>query len=84
MGGGLIFFAILAVIVFIAFLVSAFMAIKNPLLKKVLTSVAQDAVGAKVDIGSVDLKLLGASLTIKDVEVGNKDSVMSSTRRTWS
>ena len=65
-----------AVIVFIAFLVSAFTAIKNPLLKKVLTSVAQDAVGAKVDIGSVDLKLLGASLTIKDVEVGNKDSVM--------
>ncbi len=65
-----------AVIVFIAFLVSAFTAIKNPLLKKILTSVAEDAVGAKVDIGSVDLKVLGASLTIQDVAVGNKDSVM--------
>ena len=65
-----------AVIAFIALLCSTFMAIKNPLLKKVLTSVAQDAVGAKVDIGSVNLKVLGASLTIQDVAVGNKDSVM--------
>lgn len=65
-----------AVIAFMLLLSSAFMAIKNPLLKKVLTRVAQDAVGAKVDIGSVNLKVLGASLTIQDVAVGNKDSVM--------
>lgn len=65
-----------ALIAFIMFIASTFMAIKNPLLKKVLTSVAQDAVGAKVDIGSVNLRVLGASLTIQDVAVGNKDSVM--------
>ncbi len=65
-----------ALIAFIMFIASTFMAIKNPLLKKVLTGVAQDAVGAKVDIGSVNLKVLGASLTIQDVAVGNKDSVM--------
>lgn len=65
-----------ALIAFIMFIASTFMAIKNPLLKKVLTGVAQDAVGAKVDIGSVNLRVLGASLTIQDVAVGNKDSVM--------
>ena len=65
-----------AVIAFIALLVSTFTAIKNPLLKKVMTSAAQGAVGAKVDIGSVNLRILDASLTIKDVAVGNKDSVM--------
>ncbi|MCR5620567.1 MAG: hypothetical protein K6G18_01805 [Treponema sp.] len=65
-----------AVIAFIAFLVTSFTAIKNPLLKRVLTQVAQDAVGAKVDIGSVNLKVLGASLTVTDVAVGNKNSVM--------
>ena len=65
-----------ALVAAIALAVSTVVAIKNPLLKKLLTSVAQDAVGAKVDIGSVNLKILGASLTVKDVAVGNKDAVM--------
>ena len=74
--GRFMFLPFVALVASIAFLVSAFTAIKNPLLKKVLTSVAQDAVGAKVDIGSVNLKILDASLKVKDVAVGNKDSVM--------
>ncbi len=65
-----------AVIGFFALLCMLFTAVKNPLLKKALTYAAEEAVGAKVDIGSVNLKILDAELTIKNVAVGNKKEVM--------
>ncbi len=74
--GRFLFLPFAAVVGFFVLLCAAFTAIKNPLLKKILTAACESAVGAKTDIGYVNLRLLDGSLTIKNVAVGNKDSVM--------
>ena len=49
---------------------------KNPLAKKIIKSTCESVFLAKTDVGSVDLKILDASLTVKNLAVGNKDDVM--------
>ena len=64
---------VLGLICAVVFVVSLF---KNPLLKKALIAGGETVFGAKTEIGSVDLRILDASLTLNKVTVGNKNEVM--------
>src|SRR5574344_250933 len=65
--------AVVGAIVALVVVVNIF---KNPIAKKVIKSGCEAAFGAKTDIGSVDLKIMSASLTINNIAVGNKNEVM--------
>ncbi len=64
---------VFGIIFAIAFVITVF---KNPLLKKALIAGGEAAFGAKTEIGSVDLRILDASLTVNKIAVGNKNAVM--------
>ncbi len=67
---------LIAVVVAIFALVFVVTTFKNPLVKKALIAGGEAAFGAKTEISSVDFKIFGASLTVKGLAVGNKNSVM--------
>jgi uncharacterized protein (TIGR03545 family) len=67
---------LVAVVGAIAALVIVVNMFKNPITKKIIKSGCEAAFGAKTDIGSVDLKIFSASLTVNNLAVGNKNSVM--------
>ena len=67
---------LLALVGAIAALVVVVGIFKNPLAKKAIKAGCEAAFGAKTDVGSVDLKIMSASLTVNNIAVGNKDSVM--------
>jgi len=67
---------LVALVSAIAALVIVICVFKNPLAKKAIKSGCEAAFGAKTDVGSVDLRIMSASLTVHDIAVGNKDSVM--------
>ena len=67
------FAAVIAVFVLLALVISAF---KNPLAKKAIVMGCEAAAGAKTDVGSVRLSILGGTLTVRNIAVGNKNSVM--------
>ena len=67
---------LIALISAIAALVIVVGIFKNPLAKKAIKSGCEAAFGAKTEVGSVDLKIFSASLTVKNLAVGNKNSVM--------
>ncbi|MBO5608670.1 MAG: hypothetical protein J5930_12420 [Treponema sp.] len=56
--------------------VAAVVTFKNPLAKKGLISVFESIFKAKTDIASVDIRILDSSVTIRGLQVGNKNSVM--------
>lgn len=65
-----------AVFISILLAVSFVTAFKNPLVKRGIRSVCEYFFQAKCDIGSVNVKLLSASLTVKNLAIGNKNAVM--------
>ncbi|MCR5762674.1 MAG: TIGR03545 family protein [Treponema sp.] len=74
--GRIMLMPLIAVVCFI-FIVSTVIGLfKNVIVKKAIIYGCETAFGAKTDVGFVDLRILDASLTVKDIAVGNKDSVM--------
>lgn len=65
-----------AVIVLVAAVVAFISAFKNPIAKKAIIMGCEAAAGAKTDVGSVNLSILGGTLTVRNIAVGNKNSVM--------
>lgn len=63
-----------AVVVFIAALVIVIGFFKNPVAKKVIVSSCEGIFGAKTSIKSVNVKLLGITIDIKGLSIGNKNS----------
>ena len=63
-----------AVAGFIALLVVVVGIFKNPVAKKVIVASCEGVFGAKTSIKSVDIKLLGISIDIKGLAIGNKNS----------
>src|SRR5574344_971688 len=60
---------LIALISAIAALVIVVGIFKNPLAKKAIKSGCEAAFGAKTEVGSVDLKIFSASLTVKDLGI---------------
>lgn len=74
--GRIMLLPLIAVACFI-FAVATFVGIfKNVIVKKAIIYGCETAFGAKTDVGSVDLRIFDASLAVRDIAVGNKDSVM--------
>lgn len=65
-----------AVVVFIVTVVTLVGIFKNPLVKKGIKAGCEAAFGAKTDIGYVNLSIFSARLTVKNLAIGNKNSVM--------
>ncbi len=63
-----------AVVAFIAALVIVIGIFKNPFAKKVIISSCEGIFGAKTSIKSVNVKLLGITIDIKGLSIGNKNS----------
>lgn len=63
-----------AVLAFIAALVIVIGIFKNPVAKKVIVSSCEGIFGAKTSIKSVNVKLLGITIDIKGLSIGNKNS----------
>lgn len=63
-----------AVVAFIAALVIVIGIFKNPVAKKVIISSCEGIFGAKTSIKSVNVKLLGITIDIKGLSIGNKNS----------
>ena len=63
--------AVVGLVVAIVLVVSAF---KNPIAKMGIKYACESAFGAKTDVGSVDVRLLGISLTVGNLAVGDKNS----------
>lgn len=70
----LIPFAAVVAIIFVA--VTAVVSLKNIIVKKGLISAMQGAFGAKTEISSVNVEILGASITINNLRQANKKSPM--------
>ncbi|MBP5251748.1 MAG: TIGR03545 family protein [Treponema sp.] len=62
-----------AVVCALAAFVIVVITFKNPLAKKGIKAACEGIFGAKTDIESVNLEILGASLTVKNIQIGNKD-----------
>lgn len=60
----------------IAAAVLLFISFKNVIAKKAITGAMQSAFGAKTELSSVNVELLGASITIKNLQQANKNSPM--------
>lgn len=65
-----------ATIGIIAAAVLLFISFKNVIAKKAITGAMQTAFGAKTELSSVNVELLGASVTIKNLQQANKNSPM--------
>lgn len=65
-----------ATIAIIAAAVLLFISFKNVIAKKAITGAMQTAFGAKTELSSVNVELLGASVTIKNLQQANKNSPM--------
>lgn len=63
-----------AVVAFIAALVIVVGIFKNPVAKKIIISSCEGIFGAKTSIKSVNVKLLGITIDIKGLSIGNKNS----------
>lgn len=63
-----------AVIGFVAVIVVVVGAFKNPVAKKLIVVGCEGVFGAKTSVNSVDIKLLGITIDIKGLAIGNKDS----------
>lgn len=63
-----------AVVGFIAAIVIVVGIFKNPVAKKLIISGCENIFGAKTSIKSVNVKLLGITVDIKGLSIGNKDS----------
>lgn len=66
----------IAVVAFIAAIVIAVITFKNPLTKRGIIMAMQKAFGARCDIVSVDVQILGSSITVNHLQQANKDSPM--------
>lgn len=66
----------IATAAFIAAATIVVISFKNVIVKKGITNAMQSAFGAKTDIDSVNVELLGASITIRGLEQANKNSPM--------
>lgn len=64
-----------AVGIFLAALVIVISIFKNPLAKRGLIAACEGVFGARTEIESVDLRFLDATLTVRSLKVGNKNSV---------
>ena len=74
---GRIKFLPLIAVVAALFLLAVFVTVfKNPLAKKVIVSSCQSIFGAKTEVESVNVSFLSSSITVKNLAVGNKESVM--------
>jgi len=65
-----------ATVAIIAAAVLLFISFKNVIAKKAITGAMQTAFGAKTELSSVNVELLGASVTIKNLQQANKNSPM--------
>lgn len=74
--GRIMLLPLLAVIGFIFIVVSIVGIFKNTLVKKAIVYGCEMAFGAKTEVGNVNLRILDASLSVSDISVGNKNSVM--------
>ena len=72
--GRMKFIPLLAVASFIAAIVLVVAAFKNPIAKKIIKSGCEAAFGAKTDIQSVNVKLLGISIRVNGIAIGDKNS----------
>jgi len=60
--------------VFIASIVITVSVFKNPVAKYLIESGCEGVFGAKCEVGSVNVELTGISITINDLQIGNKNS----------
>ncbi|MBP5451854.1 MAG: hypothetical protein J6Y16_06425, partial [Treponema sp.] len=67
---------LLALLVLIFGSVAAVIAFKNEIVKKGLISICEGIFQAKTDVESVEVKILDASITVTNLQVGNKNRVM--------
>ena len=74
--GRIMLLPVIAVACFLFAIATVIGLFKNVLVKKAIVYGCETAFGAKTDVGSVDLRILDASLTVRNLAVGNKDSVM--------
>ena len=74
--GRIMLLPLIAVACFIFAVATVVGIFKNVIVKKAIIYGCETAFGAKTDVGSVDLRIFDASLTVRDIAVGNKDSVM--------
>ena len=74
--GRIMLLPLIAVACFIFVVATVVGIFKNVIVKKAIIYGCETAFGAKTDVGSVDLRIFDASLTVRDIAVGNKDSVM--------
>lgn len=74
--GRIMLLPLIAVACFIFVVATVVGIFKNVIVKKAIIYGCETAFGAKTDIGSVDLRIFDASLAVRDIAVGNKDSVM--------
>lgn len=65
---------LVAVVSFIAVIVIVVGIFKNPVAEKVIVMGCEGVFGAKTTVSSVDVKLLGISIDIKRLAIGNKNS----------
>lgn len=72
--GRMKFIPLLAVASFIAAIALVVAAFKNPIAKKIIKSGCEAAFGAKTDIQSVNVKLLGISIRVNGIAIGDKNS----------
>ena len=72
--GRMKFVPLVAVASFIAAVVLVVAAFKNPIAKKIIKSGCEAAFGAKTDIQSVNVKLLGISIRVNGIAIGDKNS----------
>ncbi|MBR6914166.1 MAG: TIGR03545 family protein [Treponema sp.] len=63
-----------AVIAFVAALVIVVTTFKNPIAKKIIKSSCESIFEAKTDIRAVDVQLLGISIRVSGIAIGDKDS----------
>ncbi len=72
--GRMKFIPLLAVASFIAAIALVVAVFKNPIAKKIIKSGCEAAFGAKTDIQSVKVKLLGISIRVNGIAIGDKNS----------
>lgn len=68
------FVPLIAVAGFITALVLVVMTFKNPIAKKLIKAGCESVFGAKTDIKSVNVELLGISIKVNGIAIGNKNS----------
>lgn len=68
------FVPLIAVAGFITALVLVVMTFKNPIAKKLIKAGCESVFGAKTDIKSVNVELLGISIRVNEIAIGNKNS----------